>query len=67
MNITGVRAANVCVPLSSFGKLEPVTMWYGTRYAALKTIIFIDTDDDITGIGEAWAPADKTVHGRSQW
>jgi L-alanine-DL-glutamate epimerase-like enolase superfamily enzyme len=67
MNITGVRAANVCVPLSSFGKLEPVTMWYGTRYAALKTIIFIDTDDDITGIGEAWAPADKTVHGLSQW
>ena len=27
-------------------------MWYGSRFAAIKTIIFIDTDEGITGIGE---------------
>ena len=27
-------------------------MWYGSRFAAIKTIIFIDTDEGITGLGE---------------
>ncbi len=27
MKITDVRAVNVCVPLSTFGTFEPVTMW----------------------------------------
>lgn len=67
MIVTGVRAVNVCVPLSTFGRFEPVTMWYGTRYAALKTMIFIETDEGITGVGEAWAPADKTVQGLKRW
>ena len=57
MKVTDVRAVNVCVPLSTFGKFEPVTMWYGTRFAALKTIIFVETDEGITGLGESWAPA----------
>lgn len=67
MIVTDVRAVNVCVPLSTFGRFEPVTMWYGTRYAALKTMIFIETDEGITGIGEAWAPADNTVQGLKRW
>ena len=67
MIVTDVRAVNVCVPLSTFGRFEPVTMWYGTRYAALKTMIFIETDEGITGVGEAWAPADKTVQGLKRW
>ncbi len=67
MKITDVRAVNVCVPLSTFGVFEPVTMWYGTRFAALKTIIFLETDTGLTGLGEAWAPADTTVHGLKRW
>lgn len=67
MIVTDVRAVNVCVPLSTFGRLEPVTMWYGTRYAALKTIIFIETEEAIEGIGEALAPADKTVQDLKRW
>lgn len=63
MKITDIRGVNVCVPLSTFGEFEPVTMWYGTRYAALKTIIFIDTDKGITGLGESWAPADGHLRG----
>jgi L-alanine-DL-glutamate epimerase-like enolase superfamily enzyme len=63
MKITNIRTTNVCIPLSTFGRFEPVTMWYGTRFAALKTILFIDTDDGITGIGEAWAPVDRLVRG----
>ena len=39
MEVTDVRALNVCVPLSTFGKYEPVTMWYGTRYAALMAAV----------------------------
>ena len=27
-------------------------MWYGSRFAAIKTIIFIDTNEGITGLGE---------------
>ena len=52
MRITDLRTTNVCIPLSTLGRHEPVTMWYGTRFAAIKTIIFIDTDAGITGIGE---------------
>jgi L-alanine-DL-glutamate epimerase-like enolase superfamily enzyme len=63
MKVTDVRAVNVCVPLSTFGKFEPVTMWYGTRFAALKTIIFIETDEGITGLGESWAPAATAIQG----
>jgi L-alanine-DL-glutamate epimerase-like enolase superfamily enzyme len=61
LRITDIRTANVCVPLSTFGRFEPVTMWYGTRYAALKTIIFIDTDEGVTGLGECWADASGTI------
>ena len=63
MKITDVRGVNICVPLSTFGRLEPVTMWYGTRYAGLKTIIFIDTDEGITGIAEPWSIADGALQG----
>ena len=55
MKITDVRTVNVCIPLSTHGRYEPVTMWYGSRYAAIKTIIFIDTDEGITGLGETSA------------
>ena len=67
MKITDVRTVDVCVPISTHGKFEPVTMWYGTRYAGLKTIIFIDTDEGITGLGEAWAPAGPAVNGAKQF
>ena len=67
MKVKDIRGVNVCVPLSTFGNFEPVTMWYGTRYAALKTIIFIDTDEGITGLGEAWAPADGHLRGLRQF
>ena len=52
MKITDIRTRNICIPLSTLGKHEPVTMWYGSRFAAIKTIIFIDTDEGITGLGE---------------
>lgn len=67
MKVTDIRGVNVCVPLSTFGKFEPVAMWYGTRYAALKTIIFIDTDEGITGLGESWAPADSQVRSLGEF
>ena len=54
MQITDARTVDVCVPLSTHGRHEPVTMWYGTRYAGIKTIIFLETDEGITGLGEAW-------------
>ncbi|GAH48472.1 unnamed protein product, partial [marine sediment metagenome] len=38
-----------------------------TRYAALKTIVFIDTDEGITGLGEVWAPADRLIRGIKQY
>ena len=63
MKITDLRTVDVCVPLSTHGRYEPVTMWYGTRYAAIKTIIFLETDVGITGLGEAWGPADSTLEG----
>ncbi len=52
MKITDIRTRNVCIPLSALGRHEPVSMWYGARFAAIKTIIFVDTDAGITGIGE---------------
>lgn len=52
MRITDLRTTNICIPLSTLGEHEPVTMWYGSRFAAIKTILFIDTDDGLTGIGE---------------
>lgn len=58
MKITDVRAVQVAVPLAYFGNYEPVTMWYGTRYASRHAIVFIDTDEDITGLG---ACRDDTV------
>lgn len=55
------------MPLSTFGRFEPVTQWYGTRYAGLKTIIFIETDEGITGLGESWAPADGVIKNLKQY
>ena len=52
MRITDLRTTNICIPLSTLGKHEPVTMWYGSRFAAIKTILFVDTDVGLTGIGE---------------
>ena len=52
MHITDLRTTNICIPLSTLGKHEAVTMWYGSRFAAIKTILFIDTDAGLTGIGE---------------
>ena len=51
MKITDVRTTMVCVPFARFGEFRPVTMWYGTRHAALHCITFIDTDEGITGVG----------------
>ena len=52
MKITNLRTILVTVPLSTFGKLEPIRMWYRSRYATRHAILFIDTDEGITGIGE---------------
>lgn len=54
MKITNVRTVCVSVPFSVFGKFQPMTMWYATRYASNHAIVFIDTDEAITGIGETW-------------
>ncbi|MCW3992804.1 MAG: mandelate racemase/muconate lactonizing enzyme family protein [Candidatus Bathyarchaeota archaeon] len=50
MEITDVRTTMVTVPFAVFGKFEPVTMWYGTRYASIHCVTFIDTDEGITGV-----------------
>ncbi|MDH5791743.1 MAG: hypothetical protein OEZ44_06110, partial [Candidatus Bathyarchaeota archaeon] len=50
MKITDVRTTMVTVPFAVFGNFEPVTMWYGTRYASIHCITFIDTDEGITGV-----------------
>src|SRR5208337_3844111 len=52
LKITNLRSTLVTVPLSTFGKLEPIRMWYRSRYATRHAILFIDTDEGITGIGE---------------
>ena len=67
MRVTDIRTVNVCVPLSTFGKYEPVTMWYGSRYAALKTIVFVDTDEGITGFGETMAPGEGAIRNLKKW
>lgn len=54
MKIIDVRAISVAVPFAVFGKFQAMTMWYGTRGATNHTIIFIDTDEGITGLGETW-------------
>lgn len=51
MKITDVRTTMVSVPLAMSGRLQPVTMWYETRYANNECITYIDTDEGITGIG----------------
>lgn len=51
MKITDVRAVPVAVPFDQFGVWEPVTMWYNTRWSSRHTIVFIDTDEGITGLG----------------
>ncbi len=61
MKVTDVRTRNVCVPQSTHGRFEPVTMWYGTRYASLRTIVFIDTDEGIAGLGEVWSNAGGAI------
>lgn len=43
-----MRTVLVRVPLT-----EPSSMWYQTRYATDKVVIFVDTDEGVTGIGEA--------------
>ena len=53
MKIIDIKIVNVTIPFAVFGHDEPVTMWYSTRYASNKAIIFVETDEGITGIGEA--------------
>ncbi|MEE8571074.1 MAG: mandelate racemase/muconate lactonizing enzyme family protein [Candidatus Bathyarchaeia archaeon] len=55
MKITDVRSVCISVPFAVFGRFQPMTMWYGKRSATNHAIIFIDTDEGITGIGETWA------------
>lgn len=50
MKITDVRTTMVTVPFAVFGEFTPVTMWYGTRYASIHCVTFIETDEGITGI-----------------
>ena len=54
MQITNVRTVQVSVPLAVFGKFQAMSMWYGTRSATNHVIVFVDTDEGITGVGEAW-------------
>jgi len=51
MKITDVDIVPVAVPLDLFGNYEPVTMWYATRYASKHAVVFIKTDEGITGLG----------------
>ncbi len=62
MKITDIRTRNICIPLSTMGRYQPVTMWYGSRFAAIKTIIFVDTDEGITGLGETSIGAGGASH-----
>lgn len=50
MRITDVRTVMVAIPFATFGRFEPVTMWYGTRYASLHCVTFMETDEGITGV-----------------
>ena len=51
MKITEIRIVKVAVPFDKFGEWEPVTMWYGTRYASLHSVVFVETDEGVTGVG----------------
>lgn len=51
MKISDVKVVKVAVPFDKFGNWEPVTMWYGTRYASLHSVVFINTDEGIAGVG----------------
>jgi len=63
VKITDVKGVNVCVPLNLFGEYQPVSQWYGTRYAALKCIVFINTDAGITGLGECGTEGEHLLQG----
>ncbi|MBW1803139.1 MAG: mandelate racemase/muconate lactonizing enzyme family protein [Deltaproteobacteria bacterium] len=56
MKITDVRSKIIAVPFANWGKFEPVTMWYGTRYASIHPVFWIDTDEGITGISTIGYP-----------
>ena len=51
MKITDLKVTCVAVPFARFGEFKPVTMWYRTRYASRHAIVFIETDEGITGVG----------------
>jgi len=51
MKITDVKVTCVTVPFARFGVFKPVTMWYGTRYSSRHAIVFVETDEGITGVG----------------
>jgi L-alanine-DL-glutamate epimerase-like enolase superfamily enzyme len=51
LKITDLKTVPVAVPFNQFDTYEPVTMWYGTRYASRHAIVFIETDEGITGVG----------------
>ena len=51
MRITNIRVVKVAVPFDKFGKWAPVRMWYGTRYASRHSVIFVETDEGVTGVG----------------
>jgi len=51
MKITDLKVVSVAVPFARFGEFKPVTMWYRTRYASRHAIVFIETDEGITGVG----------------
>ena len=61
MKITDVRTVCVSVPWAVFGEFKPRSMWYGTRYATNHAIVFIDTDEGITGVGETGARYEHTM------
>ncbi len=51
MKITDLKVTCVAVPFARFGEFKPVTMWYGTRHASRHAIVFIETDEGVTGVG----------------
>jgi len=61
MKISNVRVVKVAVPFDKFGKWEPVTMWYNTRFASLHSVVFVDTDEGVTGVGCARATSEDLI------
>lgn len=51
MKISNIRVVKVAVPFDKFGEWAPVTMWYGARYASTHSVVFVETDENITGVG----------------